>query len=692
MEMPAITQTISSLGITKKQILTHPKYRPEIDGLRAIAVLSVVIFHTFPEAIKGGFIGVDIFFVISGFLISSIIIENLEQDRFSFIEFYSRRIKRIYPALLAVLVACFAFGWFVLLADEFKQLAKHIVGGAGFISNLVLSRESGYFDNFAETKPLLHLWSLGVEEQYYIVWPLLLWFAWKRRFNFMVMALVMASVSLVFSIYMLERDPISAFYSPFTRFWELLAGSILAYISLHPHNVFSIVKNQCKNRLNQSGLEFWARQWESTQAILGFILIGIGLIYFTKNSPFPGWRALLPTLGATFIIAAGRQTWLNRSLLSNRVIVWFGLISYPLYLWHWPLLAYARVLVGDTPPTAVRGIAMLASIALAWLTFQIIEKPVRLGTHGNTKTKILFLLMILIGCLGYFTHKQNGFGFRLRERQAFADYFENDGLEAKYFQKIELEKNYREECDFYYNYRDRLGHLIQDPRKKLADECYIRNVSQPHAVMIWGDSHGQQLYYGLKVNLPASWQILQVTTSSCAASFSRLVSSRQAYCEESNALALKTIKETKPDVVIIAQSDGQNTQQFHEIAAKLKSMAIKKIIFMGPVPHWTSDLPRIIARQLWGHIPRRSYVDIDRRVQVENTTLQSTFKTTDSVIELDLMKFFCNQEGCLTYLGDDIKKGIITWDYGHLTPMASDYLAKNLLVDVVIGEPKASKK
>src|SRR5260370_40148903 len=161
--------------------LTHPKYRPDIDGLRAVAVLLVVGFHAFPDWVKGGFIGVDIFFVISGFLISTIIFENLERNSFSFIAFYSRRIRRIFPALLVVLIAAFAIGRFTLLPDEYRQLGKHIAGGAGFVANFVLWNESGYFDRAAETKPLPHLWSLGIEEQFYIVFPLLLWLAWQRR-------------------------------------------------------------------------------------------------------------------------------------------------------------------------------------------------------------------------------------------------------------------------------------------------------------------------------------------------------------------------------------------------------------------------------------------------------------------------------------------------------------------------------
>lgn len=218
--------------------LTHPKYRADIDGLRAIAILSVVGFHAFPNWVKGGFIGVDVFFVISGYLISTIIIGSLERDSFNFVEFYSRRIKRIFPALLLVLIASFALGWFVLLADEYKQLGKHIAGGAGFISNFLFWNESGYFDNAAETKPLLHLWSLGIEEQFYIFWPLLLWFVWKKRFNLLTIAITVAIVSFALNIVKVRSDTVAAFYSPQTRFWELMAGSILAYMTLHKQNLF----------------------------------------------------------------------------------------------------------------------------------------------------------------------------------------------------------------------------------------------------------------------------------------------------------------------------------------------------------------------------------------------------------------------------------------------------------------------
>ena len=175
-------------------------YRAEIDGLRAFAVLSVVAFHTFPAWLKGGFIGVDVFFVISGFLITSQIFENLDKKQFSFTDFFGRRIRRIFPALILVMASSLAFGWFVLLADEYTQLGKHVASGAAFILNFILVDESGYFDNAAETKPMLHLWSLVVEEQFYIIWPLVLWFAWKRQFNFLTITLVVAAISFYLNL------------------------------------------------------------------------------------------------------------------------------------------------------------------------------------------------------------------------------------------------------------------------------------------------------------------------------------------------------------------------------------------------------------------------------------------------------------------------------------------------------------
>ncbi len=202
-------------------------YRADIDGLRAVAVLAVVAFHVFPLRVRGGFIGVDIFFVISGYLISALLFTGFERKNFSFTDFYSRRIRRVFPALLLILFASYVFGWFALTADEYKPLGKHIAGGAAFVSNFVFLRESGYFDNLEDKKPLLHLWSLGVEEQFYLIWPLLLWTGWKLRLNFLAMTAAVGLISFGLNIFYVSSNTALAFYAPQTRFWELMIGAAL---------------------------------------------------------------------------------------------------------------------------------------------------------------------------------------------------------------------------------------------------------------------------------------------------------------------------------------------------------------------------------------------------------------------------------------------------------------------------------
>lgn len=397
----------------------NPKYRPDIDGLRAVAVLLVVGFHAFPFRIKGGFIGVDIFFVISGFLISTIIFSSLEANSFRFGEFYSRRVRRIFPALLLVLISIFVLGWFVLLPDEFKQLGKHITGGAGFISNIILWNESGYFDNVADTKPLLHLWSLGIEEQFYIFWPALLWAAWRKRFNLLTITVLVAAASFVFNLKAVHSDPVGAFYSPQSRFWEMLVGSYLAWISLYSGERMSAVIDRIDVWLTKVIYANTSIHNGTTvrnvQSFIGITLIASAVFLTSKERSFPGWWALLPTVGTAMVIAAGSKAWLNRIVLSNSLLVWIGLISFPLYLWHWPLLSVLRIVEGEFSPRYFRISAVLISIILAWLTYRLVERPFRFGTHGKMKTGALAALMVLSCSLGYYTYQKNGLGFRVKD-------------------------------------------------------------------------------------------------------------------------------------------------------------------------------------------------------------------------------------------------------------------------------------
>jgi peptidoglycan/LPS O-acetylase OafA/YrhL len=395
---------------------SHPTYRPDIDGLRAIAVLSVVAFHAFPEWMKGGFIGVDVFFVISGYLISTIVFQNLERGTFSFAEFYERRVKRIFPALVLVLATCWVFGWFALLGGEYMQLGTHIAAGAGFVANLVLWNEAGYFDNAADTKPLLHLWSLGVEEQFYIVWPVVLWFAYRKRLNLLTLGVLIAAVSFWANTQMVRTHPVGDFYSPQTRFWELMLGSLLAWLTLY-RPAFSAANAPRLDKwlaalVYADGHRAGARPLASVLSVLAALLLAYGFWRIDKDSGFPGAWAAVPVLSAVLLIFAGPGAWVNRVILSNRLAVWFGLISFPLYLWHWPLLAFARIVGSATPSQAMRCAIVLSSILLAWLTYRVVEHPVRTGAGGRWKVAALVALLPVVGFVGYNTSERYGLPFR----------------------------------------------------------------------------------------------------------------------------------------------------------------------------------------------------------------------------------------------------------------------------------------
>ncbi|MEZ5653882.1 MAG: acyltransferase family protein [Burkholderiaceae bacterium] len=392
--------------------LTHPKYRPDIDGLRALAVLSVLLFHAFPAWLPGGYIGVDVFFVISGYLISTIIFENLERGTFTFVDFYARRVRRIFPALLLVLTVSYLFGWFALLADEFEQLGKHLVAGAGFVSNLVLWGEAGYFDNSAETKPLLHLWSLGIEEQFYLLWPLLVWLAWRSRVRVPALLAVLALASFALNILGIGRDAVATFYSPLTRFWELLAGSALAWVSMDRDGRFSAFMqrlDRCIVRLGTGSSERTnGRVLADVLSATGLALLLLSLIGMDRQIAFPGGWALVPVAGAVLIIVAGCQAWPNRHLLAHPLPVWFGLISYPLYLWHWPLLSFARIVEGEIPARSIRVGAAALAILLAWLTVRFVERPIRFARNERFGLSGLACAMSVLAVVGLTTFQAHG--------------------------------------------------------------------------------------------------------------------------------------------------------------------------------------------------------------------------------------------------------------------------------------------
>lgn len=376
---------MSFKNINKKDVVSvNPgafTYRPDIDGLRALAVVFVIIYHYFPNHLPGGFIGVDIFFVISGYLITSIIWGQMEYGQWTYRNFYTRRINRIFPALILVLVVNLMLGWYALVKDEFEILGKHVAASSVFMSNFALWSEAGYFDNAADSKPLLHLWSLAIEEQFYIVWPVLIAILIKKPERYIkVLAVILITSTFAYNIFAAFTDPTAAYYSPITRGWQLAAGGIVAYLALQPNKF-----NQIKSEL---------------QGVFGLFLLVIALALIDKKRDYPGWWALLPTLGTMFILMAGSKAFFNRTVFSAKPIIWIGLISYPLYLWHWPVLVWAKlVLLTNNLSFAIRIGLIAVTFLLAWATYKFIEKRIRLINQSKTAI-CLVAATIISGSVG----------------------------------------------------------------------------------------------------------------------------------------------------------------------------------------------------------------------------------------------------------------------------------------------------
>lgn len=464
-------------------------YRPDIDGLRAVAVSAVVVFHAWPKSLKGGFVGVDAFFVISGFLITRIIIEALERGSFSFTDFYSRRVKRIFPALILVLASCYAVGWVALLPDEFEQLGKHIAAGAGFVSNIVLWRESGYFDAESELKPLLHLWSLGIEEQFYIFWPIIIYIVWRLRLRLHMIIGAVFAVSFVANLALVRSEPVATFYCLFTRAWELLCGAALAYSSMR--------------RVALPGSP-------NTRAWIGVVLLALSMLFIHKGKAFPGGWALLPTAGAALLISA-QGAWFNRSVLSNRAVVGIGLISYPLYLWHWPILSFAHTLWGHEPSNPVKVFAIAVAFGLAWMTFILLERPLRGGRNPNHpspqrlavgKVSALCSLMLVVGVTGFVTFRQDGYVSRHPEIAVKASIDSWDAV----FESLKTAT-----FDCYPEGIRQTAHKYYDTN---IIRCRQTVQEEPiQTIALIGDSHAEHLFWGLSKHLPRNENLVYYTYS-----------------------------------------------------------------------------------------------------------------------------------------------------------------------------------
>lgn len=641
----------------------HLAYRPDIDGLRAIAILSVVIFHAFPTLIPGGFVGVDIFFVISGFLISTIIFKSIDKGRFSFSDFYIKRAKRIFPVLIIVLFTCLTFGYFSFYPPEYAQLSKHIASSSIFISNFILWSEAGYFDTASTTKPLLHLWSLAIEEQFYLFWPILsvLLFKLGRRF-FIITSLIVIS-SFIYGLYLTKVDATAAFYSPLSRFWELGIGSALAW--------FTLIS---KNSLNKTNLNI--------VTTIGIALIILSFAILDETKSFPGYWALLPTLGAAFVILGGPSAVVNRYFLSIKPVVWIGLISYPLYLWHWPLLTYINITSNDfilKNIETAKLLALLLSFFLAILSYLFIEKPIKKIKNPKAISILATLLLIIVGSISLYIYKKDGLITRvppeLQELAAITSPYE-------FFQ-------------FGENVRQYSCHFIIPQAEARKEECFGK--SRP-LLMIWGDSFAAALYPGINtLSKQHNFGITQVTAgNSPPFLFEDKIAADGNSLLKNTSYAIDIIEKEKPELILISwMISGMNAPSSYQATIDaLRESLIKvkgaspnsQIVLVGPVPQWKKNL-YIVVLDFLKDKPMNTKIG-----DYMSFGLEPGYKEWDQYLALEVPKLgvkyisaynaLCGDSGCRVKVGDGALN-LTAVDFGHLTKAGSEYLASKISGDIV---------
>lgn len=430
------------------------RYRADIDGLRAVAIVPVLMCHAGVFGFGGGYVGVDVFFVISGFLISRFICAELERGRFSLTGFYERRIRRIFPALIAVLLAVSLAASCLLLPQDLAPYGRSLAATSLFASNLFFAK-SGYFTPAADELPLLHTWSLAVEEQFYIVYPLFLWAVYRRESKValaLIVTLALASLVSAQDLLMAHRD--AAFYLPFTRAWELALGCMLAMTRIAPQT---------------------RRRTRDAAGITGLAMIACAVVLYSDATTFPGVAALLPCIGTALVIWAGSHGRRNLvgDILTWRPFVLTGLISYSLYLWHWPLLTFVSYFSVPEPSALAKSAALAASYVLALATWRWIERPFRGRSGLLTRPQLMSGAVAAMGVMlafGWAAHAERGWPARLEpEVERIAEgQSEHDPLGNACFK-----------VDVKAAQLDRL--------------CRIGQLSAPASFIVWGDSHARAL-------------------------------------------------------------------------------------------------------------------------------------------------------------------------------------------------------
>jgi len=614
-------------------------YRPDIDGLRAVAVLPVLLFHFQIKLFAGGFVGVDIFFVISGYLITQIILSDLDRGRFSIASFYERRLRRIFPALFTVLAVTTAAVCLVLLPTELEDYAKSLMAATVSFSNLYFWSQSGYFDAPASFKPLLHTWSLGVEEQFYLLFPLLTAFVYrkaKRLLPYVLGAIGLASFAA--SIWVMRSNQESAFYLPHLRAWELMVGALVS-LGVVP---------QLRRRFVREA-----------SAAIGLLLIGFAIFHYSPATRFPGWTALAPCLGTGLVLAAGRSgsTFTGR-LLSIKPMVWVGLISYSLYLWHWPVIVLQNTsgfFFSGLPARTTKVLVFAICLALAWFSWRFVEAPFRTGPKRPSRAVIFKASLassILAMVAGGAIIVLHGWPSRFKpEALTVAEYLHYRGTNPNPARCFITSRDRYEDFD-----HDRC--LTPDPTK--------RNF------LLIGDSHANHLWSGL-AGLDGV-HVMQASASLCTPTIAQRTAPAPGCARLMRFMFDEWLPHHHVDKLLIAaywkEADLPYVAQTLEWA---KANRIEVVLF-GPTVVYDSPLPRILAESIQKNdaasiVKHRldSVVDLDRMMRAVANAQSTRYVSMRDEI--------CPQGDCRVYAEKDVP---MQYDYGHLTEEGSRLIVDGL--------------
>lgn len=653
-------------------------YRPELDGLRAIAVLPVILYHAGFAQFSGGYIGVDVFFVISGYLITSLIREELRTNTFTLKNFYERRARRILPALFLVIACTFPFAWLWLQPPELLEYLRSVVATLGFSSNFLFWFETGYFETAVELKPLIHTWSLAVEEQYYIIFPLLLIIFKHLRVTLQFGLLIMlALVSLYLTFQIGAIDQAANFFLLPSRLWELMLGSMLAYLLACDIEASSFI-----GRLNQGAKA-------QVLSVLGLLLIMGSVFAFDKNTLHPGVITLVPTLGTCLIIFTAAKGTLVYRLLANRYLVGLGLISYSAYLWHQPLFAFARIRSIAEPTAELMLLLSVSSLGLAWLSYRYVETPIRRGTIINRT--------VLMQGIGAFCFVAVGLVLSGHINKGYPSRFETQELAinngAALSQRVQVNYGLDSRCDTNFT---------------LSPHCRTSNTPE---ILVWGDSYAMHLVDGVHASNPSAG-LIQLTMTSCGpllgiapVNFKRYTEQWAGHCLEFGYKVKRWIEQndtvryavlSSPFAAYMSDSWSLLTEEgvvkadmelalkhFSETLAFLEANNIKPVI-VSPPPSSGTDLGKCLVKAVQFSQPLE-ICDYDRKLHDKRQGKVKDFlKTIDQdhhVLWLD--QLLCDDKTCRA--GMD---GVFLYrDKGHLSREGSAYIGKLTNFYALISQP-----